>query len=71
MISKIKIRNETNKDTPVITEVTAAAFQTLEISNTLAGFVHEGVPTEVFLALSFDGKTPQGTVLFHDGFKAG
>ena len=32
--------------------------------------VHEGVPQEVFLALSFDGHTPQGTVAFHDGFKA-
>ena len=32
--------------------------------------VHEGVPPEVFLALSFDGKTPRGTVTFHEGFKA-
>jgi len=32
--------------------------------------VHEGVPPEVFLVLSFDGHTPQGTVTFHDGFKA-
>ena len=32
--------------------------------------VHEGVPPEVFLALSFDGNTPGGTVTFHDGFKA-
>ena len=32
--------------------------------------VHEGVPQEVFLALSLDGHTPQGTVTFHDGFKA-
>jgi putative acetyltransferase len=34
------------------------------------GFVHEGVPQEVFLALSFDGHTPQGTVTFHEGFQA-
>jgi putative acetyltransferase len=34
------------------------------------GLVHEGVPQEVFFALSFDGHTPQGTVTFHDGFKA-
>jgi putative acetyltransferase len=34
------------------------------------GFVHEGVPPEVFMALSFDGYTPQGTVTFHEGFKA-
>jgi putative acetyltransferase len=32
--------------------------------------VHEGVPPEVFLALSFDGSTPQGFVTFHEGFKA-
>jgi putative acetyltransferase len=32
--------------------------------------VHEGVPPEVFFALSFDGHTPQGTVTFHEGFKA-
>ena len=36
----------------------------------MPGFAHEGVPPEVFLALSFDGHTPQGTVAFHDGFKA-
>jgi putative acetyltransferase len=32
--------------------------------------VHEGVPQDVFLALSFDGHIPQGTVVFHEGFKA-
>ena len=32
--------------------------------------VLEGVPTEFFFALSFDGHTPHGTVTFHDGFKA-
>jgi putative acetyltransferase len=32
--------------------------------------VHEGVPPEVFLALSFDGKAPRGAVTFHEGFKA-
>lgn len=31
---------------------------------------HEGVPPEVFLALSFDGRIPRGTVAFHEGFKA-
>jgi putative acetyltransferase len=36
----------------------------------MPGLVHEGVPEEVFFALSFDGHTPQGTVTFHDGFKA-
>jgi putative acetyltransferase len=34
------------------------------------GLVHEGVPQEVFLALSFDGHIPQGTVTFHEAFKA-
>jgi putative acetyltransferase len=32
--------------------------------------VLEGVPPEVFFALSFDGNTPQGIVTFHEGFKA-
>lgn len=32
--------------------------------------VLQGVPQEVFFALSFDGQTPHGTVTFHDGFKA-
>ncbi len=36
----------------------------------MPGLVHAGVPQEVFLALSFDGHTPQGTVIFHEGFKA-
>jgi putative acetyltransferase len=36
----------------------------------MPGLVHEGVPQEVFFALSFDGHTPQGTVAFHDGFSA-
>jgi putative acetyltransferase len=36
----------------------------------VAGLVHEGVPSEVFFALSFDGRFPQGKVTFHEGFKA-
>lgn len=36
----------------------------------LSGLVHEGVPHEVFFALSFDGHIPQGTVVFHEGYKA-
>ena len=36
----------------------------------MSGLVYEGVPQEVFFALSFDGHTPQGTVTFHGGFKA-
>jgi putative acetyltransferase len=34
------------------------------------GFIHEGVPQEVFVALAFDGPAPQATVTFHEGFKA-
>lgn len=36
----------------------------------IAGFEHEGVPPEVFRALSFDGSRPQGTVTFHEAFSA-
>jgi len=36
----------------------------------IPGLVHEGVPQEVFLALSFTDNVPQGTVGFHEGFKA-
>jgi len=36
----------------------------------VSGLLHDGVPQEVFLAMAFDGKIPQGTVNFHDGFKA-
>ncbi|MCW5883328.1 MAG: N-acetyltransferase [Anaerolineae bacterium] len=32
--------------------------------------VYEGVPPEVFFALSFAGHTPQGSVAFHEGFNA-
>jgi putative acetyltransferase len=35
----------------------------------VSGLVHQGVPQEVFFALSFDGHTPQGTVAFHEAFK--
>lgn len=32
--------------------------------------VLEGVPQAVFFALSLDGPIPQGTVTFHEAFKA-
>ncbi len=38
--------------------------------NNTPELVLENVPPEVFFALSFDGHTPQGTVTFHDAFKA-
>jgi putative acetyltransferase len=34
------------------------------------GFSYEGVPEEIFYAIAFDGQYPQGTVTFHEGFKA-
>jgi putative acetyltransferase len=34
------------------------------------GLAVEGVPPEVFFALSFDGRIPRGTVAFHEAFKA-
>jgi putative acetyltransferase len=36
----------------------------------IRGLVCEGVPEEVFFALSLDGHIPQGIVEFHPGFKA-
>lgn len=37
----------------------------------MSGLVLEGVPQEVFFALSFDGREPQGTLSFHNAFQAG
>ena len=34
------------------------------------GLALEGVPSEVFFALAFDGRMPQGSVAFHVGFMA-
>ena len=34
------------------------------------GLVYEGVPEEVFFALSLDGRIPKGVVEFHPGFAA-
>lgn len=36
----------------------------------VAGLSHEGVPQDVFFALSFDRHFPHGCVIFHEGFKA-
>jgi putative acetyltransferase len=38
--------------------------------SSIPGLVHEGVPPEVFFAMSLNGHAPQGTVEFHEGFKA-
>jgi len=32
--------------------------------------IHDGVPQEVFRALSFNEKVPRGTIVFHEGFLA-
>lgn len=34
------------------------------------GLYYEGVPEDLFFAISFDGQYPQGVVAFHEGFKA-
>jgi putative acetyltransferase len=44
-------------------------YQRFGFSNP-ADLAHEGVPPEAFFALSFDGHIPQGTVQFHEAFKA-
>ena len=36
----------------------------------MPGLLLEGVPKDVFFALSFAGPAPKGTVTFHDAFKA-
>jgi putative acetyltransferase len=36
----------------------------------IPALIYEGIPQEVFLALPFDDETPQGSVLFHQGFSA-
>ena len=36
----------------------------------VSGLVVEGVPAEFFFALSFNNGYPQGTVVFHEAFKA-
>ena len=36
----------------------------------IPGLVHEGIPQEVFLALPFNEKDPQGFIVFHKGFLA-
>jgi len=36
----------------------------------IPGLVHEAAPEEVFLALSFVGHVPRGTVTFHEAFES-
>jgi putative acetyltransferase len=44
-------------------------YKKLEFA-TIPKLVHEGVPPEVFLAMPFERHTPQGSVMFHEGFQA-
>ena len=44
-------------------------YQQFGFTNT-PELVLDGVPPEVFFALSFDGPVPRGTVMFHDAFRA-
>lgn len=44
-------------------------YQKFGFENT-AGLVLEGVPREIFFALSFDEHIPRGAVTFHEAFKA-
>ncbi|HVL35879.1 MAG TPA: N-acetyltransferase [Burkholderiales bacterium] len=36
----------------------------------IPGLAHEGVPPRYFVALPFTGRVPQGTVSFHEAFRA-
>jgi len=36
----------------------------------IPSLIHDDIPQEVFLALPFDNRIPQGTVVFHEGFLA-
>ncbi len=44
-------------------------YRTFGFKN-VSGLGYEGVPAEVFFALSFDRHCPQGTVTFHEAFQA-
>ena len=76
MNASIIIRTEIDSDVDTITEVTVAALWDTRITIRKFGFENppslelEGVPAEIFFALSFNGRTPEGTVAFHEAFKA-
>jgi putative acetyltransferase len=46
-----------------------AYYQRFGFKN-IPGLIYDGIPQEVFLALPFDNKIPQGAVVFHEGFLA-
>lgn len=67
MTPNILIRNETKDDTAAITEVTAAAFESLEISNHTEQFVIEALRAAGALTLSLVAEV-DGCVVAHIAF---
>ena len=67
MISEINIRNETAKDVEAITEVTIAAFRTLEISNHTEQFIIEALRSAKALTISLVALAG-GRVIAHIAF---
>ncbi len=67
MTLKIVIRNETDADVSAITEVTVAAFKTLEISNHTEHFIIEALRAAKALSVSLVAKV-DGRVIGHIAF---
>ena len=67
MISKIVIRNETNADVDAITEVTAAAFKTLEISDNTEHFIVTALRAAKALTVSLVAEVG-GSIIGHIAF---
>jgi putative acetyltransferase len=67
MNPKIVIRNETHDDTGAITDVTIAAFKTLEISNHTEQFIIEALRAAKALAISLVAEM-NGRVIGHIAF---
>ena len=67
MNSKIVIRNERDADVSAITEVTVAAFKTLEISNHTEQFIIEALRVAKALTVSLVAEV-DGRVIGHIAF---
>jgi putative acetyltransferase len=67
MMDKILIRNETHDDVCTITEVTIAAFKTLEISNHTEQFIIKALRAAKALTVSLVAET-DGRVIGHIAF---
>jgi putative acetyltransferase len=67
MNPKITIRNETDADVSAISEVTVAAFKTLEISNHTEQFIIEALREAKVLTVSLVGEV-DGRVIGHIAF---